>query len=170
MKKIIMAFAVIAMAVSVQAAAVNWKVSGTAATKDYTVYVMAGAVIDTWDSATAVAAAAVDSGVIALSGRNYLASGTASDAALTKTDSFYYVVISADGSQYAVSSAYAGADYVYDPNAAPPESAPAVLPSFASATATYKEFGGSSGDIPEPTSGLLMLLGVAGLALRRRQR
>lgn len=28
---------------------------------------------------------------------------------------------------------------------------------------------GDSGDVPEPTSGLLMLLGVAGLALRRRR-
>ena len=31
------------------------------------------------------------------------------------------------------------------------------------------EGGGGSGDVPEPTSGLLMLLGVAGLALRRKQ-
>ena len=29
--------------------------------------------------------------------------------------------------------------------------------------------GGGSGDVPEPTSGLLLLLGVAGLALRRKQ-
>ena len=31
------------------------------------------------------------------------------------------------------------------------------------------EGGGGSGAVPEPTSGLLMLLGVAGLALRRKQ-
>jgi hypothetical protein len=28
--------------------------------------------------------------------------------------------------------------------------------------------GGGSGDVPEPTSGLLLLLGVAGLALKRK--
>lgn len=41
--------------------------------------------------------------------------------------------------------------------------------STAAATATYAGAGAWAATIPEPTSGLLLLLGMAGLALRRRQ-
>ena len=36
-------------------------------------------------------------------------------------------------------------------------------------TSTWSKIGGGSAPVPEPTSALLMLLGVAGLALRRKQ-
>lgn len=37
-------------------------------------------------------------------------------------------------------------------------------------TAAWADVGGGGGDAPEPTSAMLMLLGVAGLALRRKQK
>ena len=45
-----------------------------------------------------------------------------------------------------------------------------MLTATSSATAAnWKSVGASSTDVPEPTSGLLMLLGMAGLALRRKR-
>ena len=37
-------------------------------------------------------------------------------------------------------------------------------------TAAWADVGSGGGDVPEPTSAMLMLLGVAGLALRRKQK
>ena len=34
----------------------------------------------------------------------------------------------------------------------------------------WKSYGGGGGDVPEPTSGLLLLIGGAMLALRRKQK
>ena len=165
MKKIMVMLATAALAVGVQAASVNWQVSATSAESGYSVYLLVGAVTADWASADDVAAAAVADGTIAKSGRNYLASGTATDSSITKATDFYYVVVSADKSQYAVSGAYAGSTYVYDSSATPPESAPSTSPNFAANGVTYKAFGA----VPEPTSGLLMLVGLGALALRRRR-
>ena len=55
---------------------------------------------------------------------------------------------------------------IYDKNADPPESTPGNVV-FAATVWTGKGTVGG-GDVPEPTSAMLLLLGVAGLALRRR--
>ena len=55
---------------------------------------------------------------------------------------------------------------IYDPNAVPAESSPGKV-EFAATVWTGKGTVGG-GDVPEPTSAMLLLLGVAGLALRRR--
>ena len=172
MKKIMIAVAAMAMAVVANAASVDWQVTGSSTQVGYTAYVMTGDVVATWESLADVQAAAVDFGTIAKSGRNYLTNGTASDAALTKSSSFYYIVVNADATQYAVSDAFAGSAYAYDPTATPPETAPAAIPQFAAAGATFSDWAkadGPTGDVPEPTSGLLLLVGAAGLALRRRR-
>jgi hypothetical protein len=176
MKKIMIMLAAVALVAGAQAASVNWQVSGTSVESGYAVYLLVGTVTADWSSADAIASAAVANGTIAKSGRNYLASGTATDASIKNTADFYYVVVNADKSQYAVSGAYAGASYVYDSSATPPESAPATSPVFNVNEATFKGFGGGEDPVvppptgvPEPTSGLLMLVGLGTLALRRKR-
>ncbi len=170
MKKVLMTLCAFTLAFGAQAASVNWKVSGEAAQIGYSVYLMVGETATTsWASVSDIAAAAIGTGTLVTSGRKTVANGTTTDAALTKDGSFYYVVVTADKSSYAVSGLYAGAAYVYDTTASPPESAPSVPPVFAANTASYVAFGGGGGgDIPEPTSAMLLLLGMAGLALRRK--
>jgi uncharacterized membrane protein YjjB (DUF3815 family) len=172
MKKIMIAAVAMAMAVVANAASVNWKVGGSSAQIGYTAYLMAGDVVSSWESAADVQAAAIASGAIAKSGREYMAKGTATDAALTKSSNFYYIIVNADASQYAVSGAFAGSAYAYDTTATPPETAPSAVPQFDASSATFSDWAkadGPSGDVPEPTSGLLLLVGAAGLALRRRR-
>ena len=60
----------------------------------------------------------------------------------------------ADGNAYHMTDAMTTAGYTYTP----PESIPGVL-----------EFEATAFAVPEPTSGLLLLLGVAGLALKRKR-
>lgn len=171
MKKVLMTLCAFTLAFGAQAASVDWKVSGEAAQIGYSVYLMAGETATTsWASVSDIAAAAIGTGTLVKKGRVYEANGTTTDAALTKDGSFYFVVVTADKSSYAVSDLYAGAAYVYDTTASPPESAPSVSPIFAANTASYVAFGGGGGggDIPEPTSAMLLLLGMAGLALRRK--
>lgn len=176
MKKIMIAVAAMAMAVAANAASVNWQVSASTAQVGYTVYLMAGDVTSSWESLADIQAAAIDSGAVAkISARAAGVSGTATDAALTKTGNFYYIIVNTDASQYAVSGAYAGSKYAYDMTATPPESAPADIPQFNSANATFSDWAKTddpitppSGDVPEPTSGLLLLVGAAALALKRK--
>ena len=169
MKKLLMALGVVASAACAQAAAVKWEVTGTEAEVNYSVYLLVGDVATTtWSSAADVAKAAIDKGTLVDQGReNYGAVGTAINASLTKTTSFYYVIVSADSTKYAVSDLYPGSSYVYnnDNTSGTPETSPATA-SFAANTASYSSF---SGSVPEPTSGLLMLVGLAGLALRRKR-
>ena len=172
MKKLMIAAAFVGAAVVSQAAAVNWKVSGASGDVGKKVYLIVGDTVKTdWTSASEVVGAAAlgGSGTIAKSSRVYVADGTANDSNITKTSSFYYVIV--DGDQFAVSGLYSGSDWVYDPTAQPPENPPAGNPVFSAAGASYSKFsGGPTPVIPEPTSGLLLLLGVAGLALRRKQK
>ena len=172
MKKIMIAALAMAVAVVANAASVNWKVSGSSSQVGYTAYVMAGDVVSSWESLADVQAAAVASGTITKGTRVNEAKGTATDAAITKSSNFYYIIVNADASQYAVSGAYAGSDYVYDASAAPPENPPSVSPVFAAKDAVFSDWAKADGpttDVPEPTSGLLLLVGAAAMALRRRR-
>lgn len=164
MKKTLILLGAFVLAIVSQAATVDWKVTGTVSELSYSVYLMAGTTaITSWESLAVIEAAALDSGSIVKAGRNYAADGTTTHANITKDGSFYYVVVSADKNSYAVSGLYAGSEYVYDTTLSPPETAPAGVPAFAANTASYSTFA-----VPEPTSGLLLLLGMAGLALKRK--
>ncbi len=164
MKKLTLMIGAVALAMGVQAASVDWTVSGTSATENYNVYLLTS-IADSYESVADIASAALISGTIAKAGRTYSASGTAASEAITKDSmkEVYWVIV--DGSGSPTTYNYMKTDlsaFVYDPNNQ--ESSPG---NFGIAAADM--LAGSSGNfggVPEPTSGLLVLLGVAGVELK----
>ena len=170
MKKLIIMLGAVAVAIGVQAASVDWKVAGTSASNGYSVYLLTE-LASSYKDVSALASAAVASGTIAKNGRDYYASGTAKSAAITSDsmkEAYWAIVTSADASSFNYVKADLSA-MVYNPDNQ--ESSPGTFNSVSAANmlaGTSMNFGGSS-PVPEPTSGLLMLLGVAGLALKRKR-
>ena len=172
MKKLVMLVVVAVAAFAASAAQLDWRYTGTSDDVGKTVYVVLGDTAQTtWDSIDALAAAAVDFGGVAKSGRsNYWATGSFGSSEISKTSAnAYYVIVSSDKSTFDVTSVANMSASVYDPNNQ--ESSPGQNTSLSSAsiTSSGNSFGGG-GDVPEPTSGLLLLVGGAMLALRRKQK
>ena len=167
MKKIIIALAFVAAIVSVQAASVDWKITGAAADVGKTVYLLTS-LADSYESADALAAAAVGSGIIAKAGRVYSTTGTFAAETITKESmkNAYLVILSAEGKSYTYITADLSAQ-VYDPNnqeTAPDAPFGSTVAAISAGTTV------AFGNVPEPTSAMLIVLGVAALALRRKQK
>ena len=169
MKKIIIALAFVAAMVSAQAASVDWKIKGAKADVGSTVYLLTS-LADSYESADALAAAAVSTGTVIAQGRNSYNTGVVTSASdsITKESmkNAYLVLLSADGKSYTYITADLSAQ-TYDPNNQ--ETAPSAP--FGSTIAAIS--GGTTvefGNVPEPTSAMLIALGVAALALRRKQK
>ena len=176
MKKLMVVLAAVAMAVSAKAATANWQywdATGNWEAGDwagYEAYVVLGNTAQEFDSLGALQDASVSHGTIKGNASvGFFASGSASDAAIVKGTSFDYMVYIVNGDKYAVDGKFTflGSE-IYDPNTDSPI-APESVPdngNLLTAGVTWNEFGSAA---PEPTSGLLLLIGVAGLALRRRR-
>ena len=94
-----------------------------------------------------------------------------SDASLAEgtTYNYYLVLVDAAGENYyAQSYSYTARDGTATPTA--DAFTAAVSGATVSSGMTAFSTGGGGGDIPEPTSGLLLLVGGAMLALRRKQK
>ena len=170
MKKLAM-LAIVAMAAVVSnAMCVDWKYTGTSAQNGQTVYLILGDTpTTTWASIDAVKAAAKDSGKLSKSGTTYFTSGSISDSSITKSAAdYYFVIVPADEKSYQVSVAVDASSKVYDPEAQETTPGNFNLANKNAGWSASKDFPGGA-PVPEPTSGLLVLLGVAGLALRRRR-
>ena len=174
MKKLMMAVAIVCAAAMAQASNVDWKLSGVG---DYTgknVYSF-----NTADQATVLAALAAGGDNIAskIAGltvnKNGAAatisgSGTRAFASTTATGvdaakSLFFVIFDgaiADGQKYAYSAGYDVSSKTYEEG----QQSPGALTLTFAAAKTGEVIGA-----PEPTSGLLLLLGVGALALRRRR-
>ena len=196
MKKLMIALGLVAMAaVSAQAARINWAVSGVTAyspdttPQNYTMACFCAGVnwSETHDVYTTVAAAEAwaKSKGATTDGVHQLNTATVDDAGSAATDSaygtmqtfwknaaasgtragdFYAIIFNADdiadATAYMVTTVKEGLVFSTTQNANQTASLSA---------GEWHAIGSPTPVIPEPTSGLLLLLGVAGLALRRRR-
>ena len=180
MKKLMFMLAAAAMAVSVHAASVTWgsgalyNASGSKVADSVTVYVY---LIDkdTYNGLTDVWATYGDdvkAGGTTAAGKNttgkytHRASVSAPKDTATANTTYYAVIIATYGTgddmmYYAEKASATTGD---DGNASYSFGAGTIASQTAAASAWS-----SAGSVPEPTSGLLMLVGLAGLALRRHR-
>ena len=171
MKKLILMATVAASAMFASAASFDWKVQTGADYAGMSVYAISGstaasilAACQSTDSAKWTDAFSGFTAYTVGTGSRAAASGSSNDIAANAN--LVFVIVDgtvADGSKYWVVNDYSiPAANVYE------------LPAIGTRATIDLSSQGTAGSgtftaVPEPTSGLLMLLGVAGLALRRRR-
>ena len=174
MKKLLIALSVALVGFAVQAASANWYVeniyeygSSTTLANDYVVYFF-----DANDCSVAKATSDIAAGDFSFVSKGYAAEYQADGEAAVTAGSYgnsvditsYYVVFNAS-TIAAATQAYISATDVGTTGAA---GQAASFAFDASATASASNWA-STAAVPEPTSGLLLLLGMAGLALKRKR-
>ena len=170
-----MAVAVVAATV-VNAASVNWKLQTGATYSGMKVYGITGT-----SAATVLAACqSTDSSkwaetfagftAFTATGTNNRAGADGESTGIAAGDNLVFVIVDgavADGNNYWVVNDYTiDAANIFEP---PATGTKATIVLSTQGTAGSGKFTAGSSPVPEPTSGLLMLLGIAGLALRRRR-
>jgi hypothetical protein len=185
MKKIIMAVAIVCAAVIANAATANWNISATKiydGTGTETGYSGTGYIFNSGVMTQAALFALIEDGTtIGSSTSGYAATVEISGGTLTATkfgygeqggesQSWYLVIVDTDKAYFSSLKSVASPTTDTAKNV--------VLGSQNNNTATFSgtapvgtgfQGAGHWSAVPEPTSGLLMLVGLAGLALRRRR-
>ena len=190
MKKLMIALAVVAMGVATNAASFTWTTKGriydgagtsAAYASGETAYLMFTSIISQADlvesfiadasaAKATVTGGAVKSSVINNEAR--VSETSAFTSSVTEPQSAYYVIFAND-KMYVSGTASASYDSLNPDAVNAIEFAAETTASkatFADTTATYAGAGWyQAAAVPEPTSGLLVLLGMAGLALKRKR-
>ncbi len=189
MKKLMIAIAAVAVAIVTQAASVDWSVAkngwtlnnGTKPAEGYAVYLINGATAldtiaasinattgafnadQTWVFGSAVTSGSAGKVSALTTTTDKLTRGTDYDFALLMIDTTV-----AGSPKYMVSDTYTQTAYLSGTDEAMSISFGSDRLGANALTASATAANGWAA-VPEPTSGLLMLLGMAGLALRRRR-
>ena len=183
MKKIMFAAAVATMAIGVQAASIKWGTSGgvysdstgaaTSTVDGGTVVLVMMSSATGWDSATYLADATLSTRAASLGKASGTLSFTynADDTTANSVNNGDYIALMFKDSDGKLSQlTYTTGDDAGDVVAATWQVSGLVNNSSSIAASTANlALSGNFTAVPEPTSGLLMLLGMAGLALRRRR-
>ena len=165
------AAAIVCAAVASQAMQANWGVNSAASTDLNTkVYLLAASdILDSYTSVADFTGRALDEGPVAKVGSSYkVKSRLADNDKILKSGDYYLAVISSDEKSVKYIKADGFTDFVYD--SAAQESGKGTY-----LAVTFTDITGSSTSatigaaVPEPTSAMLLLLGVAGLALKRKR-
>ena len=179
MKKIMVVLAVFALAVATQAASFSWKVSTGSTYANMNVYCIQG----TTAEAVIAAFSATDDAQKWSDAVKGLTPATATTGArgfaaaninnVTEGDNLVFAIIDGaiaeDSKWYVLSDYKVAAGTTYEPPLSGTPQAIAVgTPTFGSFT--LKSGPVDPSGVPEPTSGLLLVLGGAALALRRKQK
>ena len=190
MKKLMIMLGAVAVAIGVQAASIDWSVGlnswtlndGSKAAAGYTVYLINGSTaLDTIAAAINSTTGAFDSDQTWVYGsstttgsKGKVAELTTTTDKLTRGTDYDFSVLMIDataegGPKYMVSAVATQTAYLSGTDEAMGVSFTASL--LGANALTYNATSAANGwaAVPEPTSGLLMLLGMAGLALRRRR-
>ncbi len=179
MKKVIVFAAGLLLAAVTQGASVGWTLAGANnyAGDKYMFFVVGQNGADSIATISALLDAgesldgyAFGSGTVAANGSAITTFGTSGKSLGEGTYESFYVIFdsaspTAGESKYALVSGGANQTKTFTATAASVTFAAGNQSSYLNDAANWKPYG----SIPEPTSGLLMLVGLAGLALRRRR-
>ena len=186
MKKIMIAFAAVAITTFAQAAMVDWAFSSKNTIKTYSggdganiaVYLLNTAGTDYAKTISGLADGTVTTANITTQG-SYLGTGTTGSSGAKLGKASGQVTVASPGVDYSMVFVYfenvGGKDYYYLSSAATGKSydGSAEYPSGTTVSWASDAYSQSNWHeataVPEPTSGLLMLLGLAGLALKRKR-
>jgi len=177
MKKLLTFAAIVMIAATTRAAAIGWSIMGASAYANgaYNVFVVGiNGVTDASQIAALVAAGTGVDSYAFYSGGTVNASGMASLAATASGKSITYSGSGTDTYQaFAILWTADGKEASYTSNAsislANDSTSKTIAFGNQSSNLSANKFNVSTSPVPEPTSGLLMLLGMAGLALKRKR-
>ena len=177
MKKLMMFVAIVCATTFVNAASMAWGISNLSATPDkaaaagWVAYFMDGSKYSTFSGLEAS-----EVGAYVAANKLYSATSTSGRTGVnvSATSGTYSAGDSVSGYMVIFDNASATAADYYVYTALDTKSVPGAgnlqfTKTFAETSGWTATSGGSQPDVPEPTSGMLMLIGLAGLALRRRR-